>query len=183
MLTFSVDALIETLGKFYYVLVYGIGIIAVCLSVSAYQFKHRTSIVVCSSLGQTCWVIYFVLQGDLVSAVVCGFSAIILALLSKKDRWKWTAHPAMLALYISVFVVFSLLTFRVWNDIFPLIAGIFMVIANSRSSEKKLRKFALIYCICCLLNSITKLYAVALVCDVFSLVSNIVSMIRYRDKK
>ena len=60
-----------------------------------------------------------------------------------------------------------------------------MTVRDSLKSavEKKLRKFALIYCICWLLNSITKLYAVALVCDVFSLVSNIVSMIRYRDKK
>ena len=182
MLSYSVDALAESLGSVYSVLVYGIGILAVLLSVSAYQFKHRTSIIVCASLGQVCWVVYFVLQGDLVSAIVCGFSAIVLALLSKKDQWKWAAHPIALALYIGFFVVFSLLSFRVWNDIFPLIAGVFLVIANSQSSEKKLRRFALIYGMSWLLNSVTKMYLVALICDVFSVVSNIVSMIRYRNE-
>ena len=45
MLTFSVDGLIQTLGVAYYVLVYAIGVIAMALSVIAFQFKHRVTII------------------------------------------------------------------------------------------------------------------------------------------
>ena len=80
-------------------------------------------------------------------------------------------------------VGFSLLTFAGWRDIFPLLAGVFAVIANSRSEEKRLRQFSAIWCALWLVNSIVKLYPVALVNDVLCTGSTIVSLIRYRDKE
>ena len=46
----------------------------------AFQFKRRVTIILSNFLGQTCWVIYFLLQGDLTSAIACALSAVMLAL-------------------------------------------------------------------------------------------------------
>lgn len=182
MLSFSVEGFANALGLWYYILVYGVGLIAMTLSIIAFQFKHRVTIILSNFFGQTCWVAYFLLQGDVTSAIACGLSAIMLAVFSKKDKWKWATSPWSIATFIVLLSGFSLLSFEGWTDIFPLLAGIFAVIANSRASEKRLRQFSIFWCFFWLLNSTFKMYPVAFANDLLCTVSAIVSLIRYREK-
>ena len=182
MFSFSVDALIEAFGKSYWVLVYGIGLIAMLLSIIAFQFKHRVTIILSNFFGQVCWVLYFLLQGDLTSAIACALSAVMMAVFSKKDKWKWAVSPFTISMFIVLICGFSLLSFESWSDIFPLLAGVFAVLANSRSSEKRLRQFSLFWCLFWLLNSAFKMYPVAFVNDFLCTVSTIVALIRYKEK-
>lgn len=182
MLSFSVEGFANALGLWYYILVYGVGLIAMTLSIIAFQFKHRVTIILSNFLGQTCWVAYFLLQGDVTSAIACGLSAIMLAVFSKKDKWKWATSPWSIATFIVLLSGFSLLSFEGWTDIFPLLAGIFAVIANSRASEKRLRQFSIFWCFFWLLNSTFKMYPVAFANDLLCTVSTIVALVRYREK-
>ena len=183
MLSFSVEEFAGALGVGYYVLVYGVGIIAMTLSVIAFQFKRRVTIIISNFLGQTCWVAYFLLQGDLTSAIACALSAIMLAVFAKQDKWSWVKSPICVATFIVVLSGFSIVTFRVWSDVFPLLAGVFAVIANSRTNETKLRWYSILWCGFWLLNSAFKLYPVAFANDLFCTISTIVGLIRYREKK
>ena len=183
MLSFSVEAFANALGFGYYVLVYGVGLIAMALSIMAFQFKRRVTIILCSASGQICWVAYFLLQGDVTSAIACALSALMLAVFSKKDKWKWATSPWSIATFIVILSGFSLLSFAVWSDIFPLLAGIFAVIANSRAREKRLRQFSIFWCLFWLLNSAFKMYPVALANDLLCTVSTVVALIRYREVK
>ena len=183
MFSFSVDGIVAALGKSYSIFVYGTGIIAMLLSIVAFQFKHRATIILSNFLGQTCWVVHFLLQGDLTSAIACALSAIMLAVFSQKERRKWVASPFCLIFFIVLISGFSLLSFKVWSDIFPLLAGVFAVIANSRSDEKRLRQISFFWCLFWLLNSIFKLYPVAFANDLLCTVSTVVALIRYREKK
>ena len=153
MLSFSVDAFAAELGFFYHVLVYGVGLLAMVLSVIAFQFKRRVAIILCNFAGQTSWVIYFLLQGDLTSAIACALSAVMLAVFAQQHKWTWTKSPLCILFFILLISGFSMLSFAVWSDIFPLLAGVFAVIANSRQSEKRLRQFSLFWCLFWLLNS------------------------------
>ena len=177
-----VDELAASLGIFYYILVYAVGIVAMALSVVAFQFKHRVTIIICNFLGQVSWVVYFLLQGDITSAVACALSAAMLAVFSKKDKWKWATSRVTIAVFIVLLSGFSLLSFKVWSDIFPLLAGVFAVIANSRATEKRLRQFSVLWCLSWLLNSAFKAYPVAFANDAMCTVSTIVSLVRYREK-
>lgn len=181
-MTFSIDTFKEAAGFFYYILVYGIGILAAVFSVISYQFRHRVTIILCNFFGQTCWVLYFLLQGDVTSAIACALSAVMLGVFSKKDKWKWAAHPIIIIFFILLLSGFSLFSFKVWSDVFPVMAGIFAVIANSRSSEKRLRQFALLWNLSWLMNSIFKMYPVALVNDALCSASAAISLVRYRNK-
>ena len=178
---YSVDGLVEALGVGYYIVVYAIGIVAMALSVIAFQFKHRVTIILSNFFGQTCWVVYFLLQGDVASAITCALSALMLAVFSKKDKWKWSTHPIVIVIFILLICGFSLLSFKDWTDIFPLLAGVFAVVANSRTTEKRLRQFSLLWCLSWLLNSAFKMYPVAFVNDFLCTASTIISLIRYRD--
>ena len=152
-------------------------------SICAFQFKKRVTIILANCIGQICWVVHFLLQGDATSAIACGLSAIMLAVFSKKDKWKWATNPWSIGFFITLLSGFSLLTFSGWKDIFPLLAGVFAVIANSRSTEKRLRQFGLFWCIFWLLNSAFKFYPIALANDILCTSSAVISLIRYRDKK
>ena len=169
-------------GLGYSILVWIVGILAMVLSVIAFQFKHRVTIVVFNFLGQSCWVLYFVLQSDFASAISCGLCAVMLALFSQKDRWKWATGKVSVILFLGIICGFSLLAFSSWKDIFPLLAGFFCVIANSRSTEKRLRQFSILWCLSWLINSTIKVYPVAFANDLLCTVSTVVSLIRYRDK-
>lgn len=181
MFVFSVDGLVTALGKGYDILVFITGLLAMVFSIIAVQFKHRVTIVLSNFLGQMAWVAYFLLQGDLTSAIASGLTAIALGIFAKKDQWKWAVSPISIGVSIVLISGFSLLTFGGWTDIFPLLAGIFAVIANSRSNEKRLRQFSLFWCLFWLLNSIFKMYPVAFVNDFLCTVSTIVALIRYRN--
>lgn len=177
----SLSILTEGIG--YTVLIYAVGILAMALSVIAYQFKHRVTIIVVNFSGQACWVVYFLLQSDFTSAVSCAITVLVMATYSMKGRKKWVSSPITAIVFLASTVGFSIITFAGWKDIFPLLAGVFAVIANSRSDEKRLRQFSSIWCVLWLVNSIVKLYPVALVNDVLCTGSTIVSLIRYRDKE
>lgn len=183
MLSFSVDGFAEALGVGYYILVYGIGIVAMALSVIAFQFKHRVTIIISNFLGQSCWVLHFLLQGDLTSAIACALSAVMLAVFAKRDKWNWVRSPLCIIFFIVLLSGFSLLSFAVWSDVFPLLAGVFAVIANSRKSEKRLRQFSFLWSLFWLMNSTFKMYPVAFLNDLFCTVSTVVSLVRYREKK
>ena len=177
------EAIKEALGFGYYVLVYGIGILAMTLSVIAFQFKRRVTIILCTCFAQISWVLYFLLQSDVTSAVACGLSAIMLAIFSKKEKWKWAAGKVSCAVFIVLISGFSMLSFKVWSDVFSILAGIFAVIANSQSKENRLRKFSLVWCVSWLLNSTFKMYPVAFINDLFCTISTIVALVRYRERK
>lgn len=182
-MSINVKELADALGIAYYIIVYGIGVLAMAFSVMAFQFKHRITIILSSFFGQSCWVAYFLLQGDLTSAIACALSAIMLAVFSKKDKWSWSTHPAVIVFFIVILSAFSLWSFKEWSDVFPLLAGVFAVIANSRATEKSLRRFSLLWCIFWLLNSAFKLYPVALVNDFMCTCSTVIALIRYRNEK
>ena len=182
MLKVLVENMIHSMGIGYYILVYGIGILAMTFSVSAFQFKKRVTIILVTFAAQILWVVYFLLQNDPTSAIACGLSAVMLAIFSKKDKWSWTTGPISITLFILLFSGLSLFSFQKWSDIFPLLAGVFAVIANSRATEKRLRQFSVFWCLCWLMNSTFKMYPVAFLNDFLCTVSTVVSLIRYRNK-
>ena len=178
----NIEALQNAMGFGYYVLVYGVGVVAMVLSVMAFQLKRRVSIILSNFCAQLCWVTYFVLQGDLTSATACALSAVMLAVFSRSEKWKWALHPVTVAFFLVLLCGFSLLSFTGWKDIFPVLAGALAVIANSRKNENHLRIFSFFWCICWMCNSISKVYPVALANDTMCAVSTLVGLIRYRKK-
>ena len=163
-------------------LIYAVGVLAMVLSVIAYQFKYRVTIIVVNFSGQSCWVLYFLLQSDYASAISCALTVIVMVIYSMKDKWVWAMKKSCILSLIAVVVGFSLFTFASWKDIFPLLAGVFAVLASSRPDEKSLRQFSAIWCALWLVNSILKAYPVAFVNDMLCTGSTIVSLIRYREK-
>ena len=117
------------------------------------------------------------------SAVACALSAIMLAVFAQKDKWKWSTNPVTVVLFTVIIAGFSAIGFQSWKDVFPILAGVFAVIANSRSDEKSLRQFSLFWFLFWLINSTLKWYPVAFANDFLCTVSAVIAFIRYRKEK
>jgi hypothetical protein len=142
--------------------------------------RDKKAIVAVGIINGLGWFTYFILQGDFVSCVanIISIMSKIIILLQYKHNW---AKSIFWNYFFLVFAgVFSLLTFKTWKDIFIIISCVTNILAFFMTKESNIRKIALVaYCFA-FLNSISKLYYVALIADVTALLSIVVALIRYR---
>ena len=175
-----VNALDGAMGKGYPILFNTIGVISIFLQFMIFQMKRKKEIVFVGITSDIGWLSYFALQGDFISgtANIIGIMSKIVILLQEKHAW---AKSMLWNVFFVVFAaVFSVLTFKVWMDVFALAACTLSILAFFMTKENNIRKVAfLAYCaFAC--NSISKFYVVALIADITALISCVLSLIRYR---
>ena len=179
---FNVDGLVEGLGIFYYVLVYGVGICAMASAFISYQFERRATILLFNYVAQMLWITYFLLQADVSSAIACAITSLALITYSRKGKWKWVSSKITLAVCVLIIAGTTLTSFRVWSDILPVLGSTCAVLSYSRTKENELRALSLACYLFWFCNSLFKMYPVALISDFTSITSVVISLIRYRKK-
>ncbi len=173
------------LGFWYIILFNFFGVLAILIKVSEYQFKKRVVrfiICICASL---CWLIYFVLQGQTVSALANLVSLLQVLVFMQRDKYEWAKSKIWLIVFLTAQIAICVIGFKVWHDIFPPIAGVFGAIAYFVIDEKTYRYFALLNVIFWLANSIAKMpmTVLALVCDATCTISGIIGLVRFFRRK
>ena len=177
-----VKTLDGAMGILYPILFNAIGVISIFLQFMIFQMKCKKQIVFVGILSDIGWLSYFALQGDFISgtANIIGIMSKIIILLQSKYRW---AESKLWNIFFVAFAaVFSALTFKVWMDIFALMACTLSILAFFMTKENNIRKVALFAYCAFACNSISKLYVVALIADITALISCIIALIRYKNK-
>ncbi len=175
----------NNLGIWYIILFNFFGVLAILTKVTEYQFKKRVVrfiICICASL---CWLIYFVLQGQTVSALANLVSLLQVLVFMQRDKYEWAKSKIWLIVFLMAQIAICVIGFKVWHDIFPPLAGIFGAIAYFVIDEKTYRYFALLNVIFWLLNSIAKMpmTVLALVCDSTCTISGVIGLCRFYKRK
>lgn len=178
-----VSALDASLGVGYPILFNIIGAISIVLQFLIFQMKHQRRIVTVGMFSDIGWMLYFVLQGDLISSTanVIGIMSKTIVLL--RGKFKWAESRLWNVFFVLFALVFSVFTFKSAIDIFAFIACISSVLAFFMEKENNIRKVSLISFCAYVCNSISKLYFVALIADVTALISIVSSLIRYTKKE
>lgn len=177
-----VKTLDGAMGIWYPILFNAIGVISIFLQFMIFQMKRKKQIVFVGILSDIGWLSYFALQGDFISgtANIIGIMSKIIILLQSKYRW---AESKLWNIFFVAFAaVFSVLTFKVWMDIFALMACTLSILAFFMTKENNIRKVALFAYCAFACNSISKLYVVALIADITALISCIIALIRYKNE-
>lgn len=176
-----VDSL-SALGVYYNVLTTAVGVISIVVLFLSYQMKTRGKILATYIGAAAGWMLYFILQGDLTSAMMNVIGIIRSVIFMQREKHKWANSVFWLFFFIAVMVGCILLTFSSWKDIFPLLGTVLGTVSFFVLSETLLRFLNIgTYCMW-IGNSISKGYVVAMISDAFALISCIISLIRYRDK-
>lgn len=169
------------MGNGYPILYNAIGVVSILLQFLIFQMAHKKRIVFVGILSDIGWLSYFSLQGDLISgaASIIGIMSKIIVLLREKHRW--AESMGWNVFFMAFAAVFSMLTFRVWMDVFAVVACTLSILAFFMKDENGIRKVALFAYCAFMCNSISKMYVVALVADITAFASCIIALIRYKN--
>jgi hypothetical protein len=180
MADWIVQSLNRALGIGYPILYNAIGVLSIFLQFMIFQMAHKKRIVFVGLFSDIGWLSYFTLQGDLISgtANIIGIMSKIVILL--RERYRWAGSKAWNIFFVAFAAAFSVCTFRVWMDVFAVLACVLSILAYFMKDENGIRKVALLAYCAFMCNSISKLYVVALIADVTAFASCIIALIRYK---
>ena len=183
-LSADIVATLTPLGIWYTIITNFIGVIAIILLSASFQMKSRSKLLAVFIFSQLCWAIYFSLQGDLSSGVMCTICIVMSLIFMQREKHKWANSILWLFFFIALMVTCSILTFKNdWRNLFPLFGNLLTTISFFMLNQKVLRFINIGTYLCWMGNSISKLYIVALISDTLTFISVIVSIIRFNKEQ
>lgn len=169
----------NTFGIWYMIILNAFGVIAITLKVIEYQSKTRRGSLTFAILSDLCWTMYFLLQGNFVSALMCAIAVGQFAVFMQREKHSWANSRLWLVFFFALQGVSGILTFINWYDVFAITAGLITVVMYYVYDRKTYRIFSFFYVLCWLMNSGFNGYLLPLLNDSFSMVSVIIAIVRY----
>ena len=170
----------------------GIGIFAMAFNILSYQQKNQKTVILFQLFGGMLFGIHYWLLGAVVGAlmnVIAVIRAIVFIFKEKlhADHIAWTAG------FITVFLISYVLTFTVFGkeptplnfllEFLPIIGMTALTIGFRCRDAKAIRQFGLISSPAWLIYNIANVAIGAICCEVISLISIVVGMLRLDSKK
>ena len=170
-----------------------IGIFAMAFNLLSYQQKTRKGAIVFQLFGTTLFTINFLMLGAMVGGLLNLVGAIRAIIFINKEKLR-ADHIAWQIGFISVYFASYILTFTSFGkepdafnliiEFLPLIGMIATTISYRFSDAKSIRKFGLISSPAWLVYNIANMSVGAILCEVLSLGSIIIGIVRLdREKK
>lgn len=178
-----VSALTGFLGNWYVIIFNAFGVIAIIGKMLEYQSKKRNVAFIIAMCAQVSWLAYFLFSGDFVSVISCIMSFLSVLIFSQRKNHAWAKSVWWLVGFLVLQTVLCVFTFKNWKDIFVIGAGFSGVFAYYCVDMRKYRTISFFFASFWLLNSIMKLYVLALISDAISVISVSIGKYRYDIRK
>ncbi|MBE5757011.1 MAG: YgjV family protein [Clostridiales bacterium] len=180
--TFKINMLstLTSMGIWYDILYNAFGVIAITLMVITYQFKKRSNIIKTYIFATVGWTIYFFLRGEFTSCILNLIGVIRSIIFLQREKHEWANSKFWLYFFLVIMVGGTGLTVEKWTDIFPLIASTLSTIAYFVLNVKLLKLLNMGNSSFWLTNNLINGTYVAAVSDSLSIISIIISFIRYK---
>ena len=169
-----------------------IGIFAMAFNLLSYQQKTRKGAIIFQLFGTTLFTINFLMLGAMVGGLLNLVGAIRAIIFINKEKLR-ADHIAWQIGFIAVYFASYILTFTVFGkeatafnliiEFLPLIGMIATTISYRFSDAKSIRKFGLISSPAWLVYNIANMSVGAILCEVLSLGSIIIGIVRLDKKK
>lgn len=160
-------------------LIQGIGYLALCFVIFSFQKKKRETLLLVMLAGLLIFVVHFSLLGAWTGALMNFVEAGVVFVAYKRETDNWAKHRVWPYIFIGLYVVTGLITFKTLSDILPVVAQSFGAIAVWQKNPRTIRFLMLIpRPLWFVYNFIVGSYA-GMAAEVFILVSVIVGIIRF----
>ncbi len=158
-------------------------IIGMALTILSFQMKTRKQIILLQTAGSAFFLFSYLLLESW-SAVYLNIVFLIrnIVFYFSKDK-KWAEHKAWLMVLLCAVVAAGSIGFRSWLDLLPIVGSVFGTVAMYMKNENMLRLLKLGDSPCWLIYNCTVPSTGGIICEVFNIVSIIVSLIRYKKTK
>ena len=177
---------------FYDIIAQAVGIVAMAFNILSYQQKGYMRVMTFQLLGSALFAVNFFMLG----AFVGGFLntvGIFRALVFMNKKRLHAEHPAWLATFVCLYILSYILTFTVIGkpltlfngiiELLPVVAMTAVTISFRLSNDRAIRRFGLISSPSWLVYNIVNFAVGAMICEILSLCSIVIGIIRYDLKK
>lgn len=169
-----------------------VGIVAMMFNILSFQRKTARGIIFFQMVGGLLFSVNFFMLGAHIGGILNAISVVRGLLFLKKDRFH-TDHILWLYGFTVLYLISYALTFTVfgkeptaWNfliECLPVIGMVATSISFRYEEAAILRRYGLVSSVSWLIYNSVALAVGAILCEVFSLCSNLVAMYRYDWKK
>ena len=170
----------------YEIIAQGIGILGMVMNILSYQAKKQKNIIVIQFFGCLFFAINFFMLEAFTGAILNAIGVIRAVIYINKDKIKFM--KLVNYFFIIIYVLSYFATFLVFKkeitvlnliiEVLPVIAMIASTIAFAMNSAKSVRRFAFISSPSWLVYNCVNLAVGAIVCEIFTLISVILAVIR-----
>ena len=174
--------------NWYDIIAQGLGILAMAFNIYSFQMKTSKKVIMLQMFGGALFSVSFFMLGATVGGIlnaVAAFRAVIY-IYEEKFRAK---HIAWLYFFIAVFIASYILTFTVFKkpftvtnaqiELLPVIGMTASTISFRLNNAKAIRRYGLISSPSWLIYNIINVAVGAIVCEVLSLFSIFIGMLRF----
>ena len=169
-----------------------IGLLAMAFNILSYQQKTRNRAIAFQLCGGALFAVNFFLLGAIVGSILNVIAAIRAIIFLNKEKLK-ADHPAWLVGFTATYILSYILTFTAFGkdptgfnlivEFLPVIGMTATTISFRLSDAKAIRKYGLISSPSWLIYNIANFAIGAICCEVLSLISIVIGMIRLDRKQ
>lgn len=160
-----------------------IGIIATVITIFSFQAKERGIILILQTTSGALWGIHFALLqrfGGMALQIVSVIRGIVFFF---KPKRKFLSSPITMAVVMILFIVAGIITFEGPISLCPMIAMMASTLALFQTKENRIRALYLISSPLWLFYDAMVGSIGGVITELFTIVSIIIALIRYRDNK
>lgn len=176
----------------YTLLAQAVGIVAMAFNILSYQQKTPTRVILFQLVGSSLFSVNFFMLGATVGGIMNLIAAGRAVVFANRRRFR-AEHPAWLWLFIALYVLSYPLTFTLFGkpftptsaivEVLPVVAMVASTVSFRLQDASAIRKFGLISSPSWLIYNIVNVAVGAILCEVLSLISIVVGILRYDVRK
>ncbi|MBE6685020.1 MAG: YgjV family protein [Ruminococcaceae bacterium] len=163
----------STIGQF-------ISIFGMALTVLSFQLKTRKQILLFQTLGSSLWLISYLLLGTWAGCYINGFFLIRNVIFYFRKDKKWAQSIVWLPIMVVASIGVGALGYQTPWDLLPIVGAVVGTFSMYMSNENMLRLLKLGESPCWLVYNCSIPSIGGIICELCSLTSLIVGLIRYR---
>lgn len=157
-----------------------VSMIGMCLTVLSFQLKTRKQILIFQTLGSSLWLISYLCINQWTGVFINVFFLIRnIIFYFRKDK-KWAQSIVWLPIMVVAAIAVGALGYRTLWDLLPIVGAVIGTFSMYMSNENMLRLLKLGESPCWLIYNSSIPLIGGIICEVCSLTSLIVGLIRYR---
>lgn len=165
-----------------------IGFVAMAFNIVSYQGKKQSTVILLQFFGGTLFAVNYLLLGATVGSILNIIGALRAVLFLFKDKLKTDRLPWFIA-FVASYITVYILNFTVFGkeptalnlfvEILPVVGMVALTIAYRLKNASDVRKFGLISSPAWLTYNIVVGSWGAILCEIFTLISILIGMIRH----
>lgn len=169
-----------------------ISIIAMIFNILSYQQKSRKGIIAVQFVGGTLFAVSFLMLGAYSGGLLNVVGAVRAILFYNRDKFKMD-KPVWLIIFFAIYLACYAMTFAVFGteptpfnfaiEILPVIGLVATTFAYRHTEAKVLRRYSLISSVSWLIYNIVAMSIGAICCEIMSMISIFIGMLRFDLKK